>query len=83
MAKKKPAQPATKRTPPHDSLLKRYQHHTAQADKHSAHASKHRAHADLIEAELRTKGKRIDHGYGEVPSGGKPTRRQPRIVDAK
>ena len=52
------------------ALLSRFQHHHAMADKH-------RAHADLIEAKLKTQGKRIDrYGYGDA----KPAVHKPKIV---
>lgn len=44
-------------------LLAKYEHHRGMAEKH-------RAHADLIEAKLRTQGKKIAHEYGPEPSRG-------------
>lgn len=53
------------------AMLQRYEHHRAMSQKHSAHA-------DLIEAKLKTQGKRIDR-YGDGPSmASKP--RKPKIV---
>lgn len=52
-----------------DAMLRRHGHHLAQAQKH-------RAHADLIEARLKTQGKRIATDYGD----GIPTRRPGKIV---
>lgn len=34
---------------------------------HRAQAKKHEAHADLIQAKLRTQGKRITHSYDSYP----------------
>lgn len=61
---KKAVKPAAKKAPkkdPDSALLDRYDHHTSMAQKH-------RAHADLIEAKLKTQGKRIgyDHGHGNA-----------------
>jgi hypothetical protein len=48
----------SKGKPDHDShMLNKYEHHQSMAQKH-------RAHADLIEAKLRTQGKRIGYDYG-------------------
>ena len=52
------------------ALLSRFQHHHAMADKH-------RAHADLIEAKLKTQGKRIDRYGGEY---AKPAAHKAKIV---
>jgi hypothetical protein len=55
-----------------DATLRRHSHHLAQAQKH-------RAHADLIEAKLKTQGKRISTDYGDgIPtrtSASMPTRK--------
>jgi hypothetical protein len=52
-------------------LLSRFQHHHAMADKH-------RAHADLIEAKLKTQGKRIDRYGDSYPQP--PKTHKPKIV---
>lgn len=48
-------------------------HMLAKYEHHKAAAQKHHAHADLIEAKLRTQGKRIgyDCGKSDSPSEGK------------
>lgn len=61
MATKKPAPKsapklAAKKPDPDSAMLAKYEHHKGMSQKHSAHA-------DLIEARLRTKGKRIQHEY--------------------
>jgi hypothetical protein len=53
-------------------LLERHSHHTAMAEKH-------RAHADLIEAKLRTQGKRIDR-YGDYSTAPSASKHKPKIV---
>jgi hypothetical protein len=60
---------AKAKSDPDDAMLRKHEHHTAMAQKH-------RAHADLIEAKLRTKGKRIGHVYpGETAH---PTSKPPK-----
>lgn len=64
-----PALPApkptrTKKDPGDDAMLKKYEHHRAQAQKHNAHA-------DLVEAKLRTQGKHISHVYDDKKGASK------------
>lgn len=61
---------ARKKADPDQVMLDRYQHHRAMRDKHSAQA-------DLIEAKLRTQGKRIGYGDYDTP---KPSAPKMRIV---
>lgn len=54
--KKTPKKSGVKKDPD-AAMLAKHEHHTKMA-------SQHRAHADLIEAKLKTQGKRIGYDYG-------------------
>lgn len=55
--KKAPAKKTAAKKDADAAMLAKHEHHQRMA-------SQHRAHADLIEAKLKTQGKRIGYDYG-------------------